>query len=55
MISTGVVTTLAGSGTSGSADGTGTSASFNNPNGVTTDGTHLYVTATGSHTIRKIE
>jgi len=55
VISTGVVTTLAGSGTSGSADGTGTSASFNNPNGVTTDGTHLYLTATGSHTIRKIE
>jgi len=38
-----VVTTLAGTGSSGSANGTGTSASFNNPSGITTDGTNLYV------------
>ena len=39
----GAVTTLAGTGSSGSANGTGTSASFNNPVGITTDGTNLYV------------
>jgi hypothetical protein len=31
VISTGVVTTLAGTGSSGSTNGTGTAASFNNP------------------------
>ena len=54
VISTGVVTTLAGS-SSGSTDATGTSASFNNPIGITTDGTNLYVTDTNNHRIRKIE
>ena len=44
MISTGVVTTFAGSTASGSSDGTGTSASFRGPTGITTDGTNLYVT-----------
>ena len=43
VISTGVVTTVAGTGSSGSANGTGTSASFNGPVGITTDGTNLYV------------
>jgi len=38
-----VVTTVAGTGSSGSANGTGTSASFNYPRGITTDGTNLYV------------
>ncbi len=38
-----VVTTLAGTGSSGSANGTGTSASFYAPSGITTDGTNLYV------------
>jgi hypothetical protein len=54
VISTGVVTTLAGTGSSGSANGTGTSASFNIPYGITTDGTNLYVTETSNHLIRKI-
>jgi hypothetical protein len=54
VISTGVVTTLAGTGSSGSANGTGTSASFNNPYGITTDGTNLYVSDTYNHLIRKI-
>ncbi|AQT60288.1 hypothetical protein B0D95_09415 [Cellvibrio sp. PSBB023] len=54
-IATGVVTTLAGSGSFGSVDGTGAAASFANPQGITTDGTHLYVADTGSNTIRKIE
>ncbi len=49
-----VVTTLAGTGSSGSANGTGTSASFNNPRGITTDGTNLYVADQGNHLIRKI-
>ena len=53
VISTGVVTTLAGS-SSGSTDATGTSASFNNPSGITTDGTNLYVTDYSNHRIRKI-
>ena len=55
VISTGVVTTLAGTGSSGSANGTGTSASFNNPIGITTDGTNLYVADYRNHRIRKIE
>jgi hypothetical protein len=55
VISTGVVTTVAGTGSSGSANGTGTSASFDNPWGITTDGTNLYVGDYGNHLIRKIE
>jgi len=55
VISTGVVTTVAGTGSSGSANGTGTSASFNNPHGITTDGTNLYVAEMSNHLIRKIE
>lgn len=50
-----VVTTLAGSTAYyGSADGTGSNASFYHPNGITTDGTNLYLTDSGSSTIRKI-
>ena len=55
VISTGVVTTVAGTGSSGSANGTGTSASFYNPIGITTDGTNLYVADITNHLIRKIE
>lgn len=47
------VTTVAG-GTSGSADGSGTVASFKRPFGITTDGTNLYVIDTDNWTIRKI-
>ena len=50
-----VVTTLAGTGSNGSANGTGTSASFSNPIRITTDGTNLYVADDNTHLIRKIE
>ena len=54
VISSGVVTTLAGTGSSGSADGTGTAASFYSPGGITSDGTNLFVADVGNHLIRKI-
>ncbi len=55
VIATGEVTTLAGTaGLSGSADNTGTSARFNDPHGITTDGTDLFVADSGNHTIRKV-
>ena len=53
VISTGVVTTLAG-GTRAFTDATGTSARFNFPQGITTDGTNLYVSDTYNYRIRKI-
>jgi hypothetical protein len=54
-IATGEVTTLAGSaGLSGLSDGTGSSARFYLPWGITTDGTNLYVADTGNNAIRKV-
>lgn len=54
-IATGAVTTLAGTaGAFGSADGTGANAQFYSPEGITTDGTNLYVADEGNYTIRKI-
>ena len=52
----GVVSTLAGlAGASGSIDGTGTEARFNNPQGVAVDTTgNVYVADVSAHTIRKI-
>ena len=50
----GAVTTVAGTGSTGSANGTGTSASFYNPAGITRDGTNLYVADHNNHLIRKI-
>jgi len=53
VIATGEVTTLAGSaGTRGHADGTGTTATFHDPTGITTDGINLFVA--DSDVIRKI-
>jgi len=54
VISTGAVTTVAGTGSSGSANGTGTSASFAYPIRITTDGTNLYVADSNNSLIRKI-
>ncbi|PUA28986.1 MAG: hypothetical protein B0W54_11385 [Cellvibrio sp. 79] len=57
VISTGAVTTLAGSaeGSSwGSSDGIGAAAKFNDPTAITTDGTNLYIADSRSYTIRKI-
>jgi sugar lactone lactonase YvrE len=55
VTTSGVVTTLAGNpGATGSADGTGTAARFNNPQGVVALGGDLYVADSGNHTIRKV-
>ena len=54
VIATGQETALAGTGKRGDADGVGTAASFNYPEGITTDGTNLYVTDTNNNKIRKI-
>ncbi len=56
VTSTGMVTTVAGTaGSCGSADGTGAEARFNQPTGITMDGTgNLFVTDTLNHTIRRI-
>jgi len=56
VIASGVVTTLAGQeGLAGHTDGTGNGATFNTPQGVTTDGTSVYVADTDNHSIRKID
>ena len=55
VVATGVVTTLAGSGTLGNADGTGVAAQFNYPMGVAVDGSgNVYVADQNNNRIRKI-
>jgi sugar lactone lactonase YvrE len=55
VVSTGVVTTLAGNGMEGSTDGTGAAALFEDPTGVAVDRAgHLYVTDYGNNTIRQV-
>ena len=54
ITSAGVVTILAGSGSQGYADGTGTNAQFWSPRGVVLVGGSLYVADLSNHRIRKI-
>lgn len=56
-IATAAVTTLAGAaGSAGSADGTGSAARFNYPEGLAADGAgHVFVADTSNHTLRKID
>ena len=52
---TGMVSTLAGSGSTGSADGIGITASFNTPEGIAVDTSgNLYIADTNNNIIRKI-
>ena len=55
VISTGVVTTLAGTyNSTGSTDATGSAARFSQPNGLASDGTNLFVADSANNTIRQI-
>jgi len=56
-VATGATTTLAGTGLPGVADHPSNPllASFNSPNGITTDGNKIYVADTMNHAIRMIE
>ena len=55
VIGTGAVTTVAGNaGNIGFTDGIGPAAGFNNPAGITTDGTNFYVADTLNSTIRQV-
>lgn len=53
-VSTGVVTTIAGSGTAAETQGTGVAAAFNHPYGITSDGTNLYISDFVGNTVRKL-
>ncbi|MGJ7615245.1 MULTISPECIES: hypothetical protein [unclassified Variovorax] len=51
----GVVSTLAGSGAAGNADGPGATATFNDPIGIAVDSAgNVYVADTSNHAVRKI-
>jgi uncharacterized repeat protein (TIGR02543 family) len=55
ITSAGVVSPCAGRGTAGYADGTGTAAQFNSPQGMAVDGAgNVYVADSNNHRIRKI-
>ncbi len=48
------VTTIAGSGAASSTDGTGLAAEFNNPHGIETDGSNLFITEYNGQRIRRV-
>jgi hypothetical protein len=52
---TGIVTTLAGTGSSGTNDGSFSVATFNQPQGITAIGNSIYIVDTGNHRIRKLD
>lgn len=54
VIATGLVSTLAGDGTNGYLDGTGTGARFNTPYGLSADGVFVYLADTLNQRIRRI-
>jgi len=56
-VATGAVTTLAGSGEKGNADGVGDAAQFNEPHGlaVSPDGSALFVADCDNNKIRRVE
>lgn len=51
---TNAVDTIAGDGVQASTDGIGTAAQFNDPHGLTTDGTHLFISEWSGHKIRHL-
>lgn len=52
----GKVVTIGGNGSSGTAtSGSALQAAFNQPGGITTDGTDLFIADTGNHCIKKID
>lgn len=53
-LATGDVTTISGSGTQGSVDGTAASAQFDIPLGIVTDGVNLYIVEYAASTVRKV-
>jgi hypothetical protein len=54
-IASGVATVLAGSGTAGETDGTGSAAAFNAPTAITVDASNdLYVVDSGSGAVRQV-
>ncbi len=56
ITASGIVSTIAGNGTTGSTDGIGSLASFNNPSGIAVDNANnIYVSDQYNHKIRKID
>ncbi|MDZ4084556.1 MAG: hypothetical protein U1E10_16545, partial [Bdellovibrionales bacterium] len=56
VVDAGMVATIGGNGTSGTATtGVALQAAFNEPSGVTSDGTSLYVSDRGNHCVKKID
>ncbi|MCW7487467.1 LamG-like jellyroll fold domain-containing protein [Leptospira meyeri] len=54
LTGTNAVDTIAGDGVQASTDGIGTAAQFNDPHGLTTDGTNLFISEWSGHKIRHL-